>query len=1245
MPNTEMLTDFVDPKAEEQIPRMTKRVGELVAEMTRLTTAAQQFSNELGQNQNFAQFIASMQRITATNQAMSNTVVNATGQLQALSQAQSAAADSSKNAAERTAGVMTALGNGAKSYIANLKGVAQAEHELERAGTEREKQMTESAKRSIAERLVSQQALLTQARIDSEQVRQGTAQQLTFAKVGTESAKQQTAAQIAAAKAATEHSRQLDIQTKTNIALQKEQDRLNRLAATAATNAARQQGEYAKLNAEYKSAAQLAKDLGAQEIRLQTELKALKSNNNGPGNDALIAAKTDEITKLTPVLKEAQLNAKKLSDSLYSVEIAVGQGQRKVGQYSEAARGLRDILREAPAFAYSTATGILAISNNIPMLLDGVKKLKEANEALAAAGEKPIPIWKTLLKELFSFEGIAAMVVAGVTILVARMAMMHKPVDDATDSVKKYNEALTNLEENAYTSAVTDAARMKLLVGVAQDVKESMDTRLGAVQALQKEFPAYFANLKDEAILNGNVTEAVEKTTDAIFKQAAARAAMAKFEEASKIDYDLKIKQTKALEEVEKALAEARKKMSEETIKRIYNENKAANSTTIKSYLTDQDETADEAYFRKTVGSAQKNLDEITKMRNKTRTEMSGFFADAVKFGKELVKVDDIMPGTVEAMEKQIERLTHLRDQLLNIGEKEGLTKAKAITAEIKALQKQIDEIRGKDDHAGKSGARTDLERRFQAEKHYAEAIEALQNQILQQQMAHEKAQMDSTYASLDDRLGAYEQYYALLLQAAENDKDKAIAIEQAKINQLQQKIDLNHKANGTILSGSEIASSKMDIAASQLAILGITQKFEAERAKLTEAGSREVLKIQKDEAQKRLDFITDLTNNINSQEQERLQILVDKLDKGVITYKQYTRAKQAIEDEYAKRRTAGVIEYLQEEVDALSAQGVDVRNLVDKLNEYRVKAQEAANKAIEDRNNKKKNPLLRALGVDDEQWQAAQQVGSAAIQLLDEVTKAVDARYQREIDQLEHKKQLLEENASTDIAAINKAFLSEKQKAEKIAAINAKLAYDKKEADQQERELKRKMAIADKANSAAKVIEGTAVAVINALSIPIGGQVLAAILAAIGAVQLATVLATPLPQYWDGVNIKGKPQHPGGPALVAEAGRPEIVMDRGIVRVYDEPTILDLTRQARVIPEHRLYENMHYLPQPLQRRGVSENEYAPMVMSMQPVVSALARVEGAIGKIPQVGYYPHGFGGATRNTAKVEGGVVVKVL
>jgi hypothetical protein len=77
-------------------------------------------------------------------------------------------------------------------------------------------------------------------------------------------------------------------------------------------------------------------------------------------------------------------------------------------------------------------------------------------------------------------------------------------------------------------------------------------------------------------------------------------------------------------------------------------------------------------------------------------------------------------------------------------------------------------------------------------------------------------------------------------------------------------------------------------------------------------------------------------------------------------------------------------------------------------------------------------------------------------------------------------------------------------------------------------------------------------------------GIPLIAAIAAIGAVQLATVAAKPIPEY-----EKGTDYHPGGPALVGEKRRELVILPTGNSFITPgRPTIFDLPKGAEVLPD-----------------------------------------------------------------------------
>lgn len=119
-----------------------------------------------------------------------------------------------------------------------------------------------------------------------------------------------------------------------------------------------------------------------------------------------------------------------------------------------------------------------------------------------------------------------------------------------------------------------------------------------------------------------------------------------------------------------------------------------------------------------------------------------------------------------------------------------------------------------------------------------------------------------------------------------------------------------------------------------------------------------------------------------------------------------------------------------------------------------------------------------------------------------------------------------------------------------------------KKEYAKKDLELRQKQARLEKAQAAFSIGISTARAVVNALATggpPWIGIALAAIVGAMGAIQLAAVLAKPLPQFF-----KGTDNAPAGPAWIAERG-PEIVESKGKQTLVQKKSIIPLRRGDKV--------------------------------------------------------------------------------
>lgn len=242
--------------------------------------------------------------------------------------------------------------------------------------------------------------------------------------------------------------------------------------------------------------------------------------------------------------KAAANSAMQMYNSLLAVEKSVGQAQRQVGQYNTAAFAMQQILRETPAFAYSAATGFLAISNNIPILLDEIQKLKVANAALRAEGAATIPIWKTLAKSIFSINGLLTIGIGILTIVMAKWDSISSAIGGATN---KYKEFADEQKKSIYSEKAT----IETALSVARDFNQEMDTRLAAVKKLKSEYPEYLGQLTDESILSGTTADAVERLNKALANKALMMAAKDMISEQAKEYIEL----TNQLEKYQERLA------------------------------------------------------------------------------------------------------------------------------------------------------------------------------------------------------------------------------------------------------------------------------------------------------------------------------------------------------------------------------------------------------------------------------------------------------------------------------------------------------------------------------------------------------------------------------------------------------------------------------------------------------------------------------------------------------------------
>lgn len=146
---------------------------------------------------------------------------------------------------------------------------------------------------------------------------------------------------------------------------------------------------------------------------------------------------------------EAETNA--IYQQMIKLQEATGNYRLSVGHYQKTWDGLgisiSQVVRELPAVAVSLNTFFLGISNNIPMVVDEINRLRKKNELLRAEGKETVSVTKSIVKSLFSWN-------TALVVLLTVFSMYGKEIItwiDKTlagrDAAKSFEDALEDLND------------------------------------------------------------------------------------------------------------------------------------------------------------------------------------------------------------------------------------------------------------------------------------------------------------------------------------------------------------------------------------------------------------------------------------------------------------------------------------------------------------------------------------------------------------------------------------------------------------------------------------------------------------------------------------------------------------------------------------------------------------------------------------------------------------------------------
>lgn len=826
--------------------------------------------------------------------------------------------------------------------------------------------------------------------------------------------------------------------------------------------------------------------------------------------------------------------ANSLNNKLKEIDAQFGNYQRNVGNYASSWNGLnvqtQQLLRELPSLTVSFNQFFLAISNNLPMFADELRRASEEFKRMKAEGLTAIPVWKQLLGSIFSWQ---AALVIGITLLSAYDSEIAKWVGSLFKAEKAVNEVamaeidLANARRKGISDSVKERTELELLYKATQDASRSMKERDAAASELQKKYPSYLGNMSKEDILLGKASSSYKELTKALIANAQARAIEDKMVENNKKILDLdkqrigslvkQVQEQRILNEViaarekgydytvngvavsiagqkkriEDAKDAAKSYADQISILRKSNEN-LINNININDLLNSDDKTLEDA--KKKAEEYAEYIKKITEDLAKSRIDL---IADGRK--KEIAEVSKEYEDRIKEIKGNSEKEIELRKNLETL-------KGKAIAEINDKYDKELLEIEKAnlenrlasigDNSNEELDKRLNLQIQLNNMMRDAEINDAEKNgnDVLAIRMKYMKRENDLIMQNLEERFGMIESNTDRMI-----DRQETAALEEANLLKKQY-------ANGEI--GKEDYEKRLYDIGVKYAKARLETLLAEAKAEMTlvDINSEKAKELQEriDKIQAQIDQLS--LDDANKKQEE----WIDKFKSGL------SEMNDAARDSLGE--TAGIFEGLSGIMADVAEEGkLSFKNMA-----------QSVRKIVSG---------ITSLMTD---------IYDARIENIEKEQEANDEAYDKEIERIEK----LEENGaiSTEEAEARKRAAEDK-----TAAKNAEL--EKKKAALQEKQAKW-----DKANSIVQAGIATALAITKALP----NLVLAALVGAMGAAQIAVIAAQSIPRY-----AKGTKDHPGGLAIVGDGGKKEgIITDNGLFVTPDKPTLVNLPAHAQVIPD-----------------------------------------------------------------------------
>lgn len=256
--------------------------------------------------------------------------------------------------------------------------------------------------------------------------------------------------------------------------------------------------------------------------RLQQQVAAMPTLDQS-NNIAMIEALQAKIEELESDLARISKTAKSASTSTKNTTLVPKDAAKAQSTFNGLNMSIQQIAREMPSLAMGPQMFFLAISNNLPIFADNVQRAREEYDMLVKSGQKGVPVWKQILKSLFSWQtalttGIMLLVMYGKEIgnWVSELVGGKSALDEMRESMAQTYE----LEKKAQETAARTRFELMSVIASIKEFNGTKDAERQKIDELNSKYGETFGYYQTLSEWYDTLSAKAEQYTQLLFLQA-----------------------------------------------------------------------------------------------------------------------------------------------------------------------------------------------------------------------------------------------------------------------------------------------------------------------------------------------------------------------------------------------------------------------------------------------------------------------------------------------------------------------------------------------------------------------------------------------------------------------------------------------------------------------------------------------------------------------------------------------------